>query len=299
MNLKNYCRTDLAAELFGSEPRLPDGVVREVDITSSGFRLERYRLSSECLGRPAGDYVTLDCGRLWELDDDPFCGLADDLAAELSSAVTRLTGKTVSPELSVLVAGLGNRELTPDALGPGTVDLINATRHLADADPELFSRLGCCLLSAIAAGVLGQTGIETVALIRGAVEAAKPDIVIAVDALAARSCDRLATTVQLGDGGIRPGSGVHNHRSALDRESLGVPVLALGAPTVVDSATIVWDALEKAGMTDPTPELSAVLDNGRGYFVAPKESDIVVNSICRLFSGAINRAFGINLAAGS
>ncbi len=294
--MENYCRTDLAAELFSSFENLPDGVLREVDITPSGFRLERYRLSVEYLGRPIGDYITLDCGRLWELDEPPFRDLVSDLAAELASAVSRLTKKSVSPELSVLVAGLGNRELTPDALGPGTVELINATRHLADATPELFSSLGCCRLSAIAPGVLGQTGIETVALVRGAVESANPDIVIAIDALAARSCDRLATTVQLGDSGIQPGSGVRNHRTALDRESLGVPVLALGAPTVVDSATLVWDALQRSGMTEPTDKLTAVLEHGRGYFVAPKESDIIINSLCRLFSGSINLAFGINLA---
>ncbi len=294
--MENYCRTDLASELFGSSKALPEGVVFESDITSSGFPVERYRLFREYLGRPAGEYLTLDCGRLWELDDAPFRGLIADLSSELSSAAVRLTGKSVSPELSVLVAGLGNRELTPDAVGPGTVGLINATRHLAEADPDLFSSLGCCRLSAVAPGVLGQTGIEAVSLVRGAVSSVSPDIVIAVDALAARSCDRLATTVQLGDGGIRPGSGVRNHRSALDRDSLGVPVLALGAPTVVDSAAIVWDALEKAGMTEPSDELSAVLENGRGYFVAPKESDTVVNALCRLFAGAINLAFGINLA---
>ncbi len=297
--MENYCRTDLAAELFGESPELPEGVTCEVDITPSGFRVERYRLCVECLGRPAGDYLTLECGRLWELDGAPFRDLARDLASELRSAVSRSTKKEISPELSVLVAGLGNRELTPDALGPESVDLINATRHLSDAAHELFSSLGCCRLSAIAPGVLGQTGIEAVALVRGAVEAVKPDVVIAIDALAARSCDRLATTVQLGDSGIRPGSGVHNHRAALDRASLGVPVLALGAPTVVDSATLVLDALQKAGMKEPTPELRAVLETGRSYFVAPKEADTVIDSLCRLFSDAINLAFGINLAEDS
>ncbi len=297
--MEKYCRTDLAPELFGQPQKLPDGVAYELDITPSGFRLERYHLSSEVMGRPRGDYVTLDCGRLWELDSEPFSELTAELSAELRSAVTRLTGAPISPELSVLVVGLGNRELTPDALGPGSVSLINATRHLAEADPELFESLGCCRLSAVAPGVLGQTGIETLSQVEGICRAVMPDVVIAIDAMAARSCDRLATTVQLGDGGIRPGSGVKNRRSALDRDSLGVPVLALGAPTVVDSATIVYDALCKAGIGELGEELRALLEGGQGFFVAPKEADAINDSLCRLFSGAVNLAFGINLAGGS
>ncbi len=297
--MENYCRTDLAAELFGAPDRLPRCVVSEVDITPSGFKKERHRLSSEYLGKPAGDYLTIYCGHVHELDDDAFFGLARDLALELSSAVERVTEKNISPDLSVLVAGLGNRELTPDALGPGAVELINATLHLADASPELFSSLGCCRLSAIAPGVLGQTGIEAADIIRGAVEATRPDIVIAIDALAAGELQRLVSTIQLGDSGIRPGSGVQNHRSALDRESLGVPVLALGAPTVVDSAAIVFDALRKAGIEDPSNELLSVLNNGRSFFVAPKDADTVVKSLCRLFADAVNIAFGINLESRS
>lgn len=294
--MKKYFRTDLASELFSDPSSLPRGVSRRVDTTDSGFRIERYSVSPNAdTDRPSGEYVTLYCGTVWELDEEPFSDLVHALAAELRSSAERLTKITVSPSLSVLVVGLGNADMTPDALGPDSVSSLNVTRHLKTAAPELFEQLSCCLLSAISPGVLGKTGIETVTLVRAAVDSVRPDLVIAIDALAAQSLDRLASTVQLGDGGIRPGSGVLNRREALDRDSLGVPVLALGAPTVVDSSTLVADALLKAGQTELSPELEAVLDSGRSYFVAPKEADAVNKSLCRLFSEALNLAFGISL----
>ncbi len=295
--MEKYCRTDLAVELFSDSYSLPKGVSQRLDITDSGFRIERHTVTPEAsIGQAAGEYTTIYCGKAWELDEEPFSELVSDLASELRAAAERLTGNRVSPALSVLVVGLGNIDMTPDAIGPATVSGLNVTHHLADAAPELFKNLDCCRLSALAPGVLGQTGIETLSLVKGAVEAVRPDLVIAVDALAARDIERLATTVQLGDGGIRPGSGVLNHRSALDREALGVPVLALGVPTVVDSSTLVVDALLRAGQTELSSELEAVLENGKSYFVAPKEADIITKSLCRLFSEALNRAFGINLS---
>ena len=185
--------------------------------------------------------------------------------------------------------------MTPDAVGPGTVARLNATSHLKKADPELFGRLGCSRLSAVAPGVLGQTGIETSELVRGAVESAHPDVVIAIDALAAGSCGRLFSTVQLSDSGIFPGSGIGNRRSELSLSSLGVPVIALGVPTVVDSSTLVLDALERAGFHDIPEKLTSVLESGKSYFVAPKECDMLIKSLCRLFASAINREFGVDL----
>ena len=143
-------------------------------------------------------------------------------------------------------------------------------------------------------GVLGQTGIETVELIRGAVENAGPDVVLAIDALAARSCERLAATVQLSDNGINPGSGIGNHRKAICRETVGVPVIALGVPTVVNSATLVYDALRQAGIEEIRPELRQVLENGRSFFVSPKESDVITDRISDLIADAVDMAFTLS-----
>ena len=189
------------------------------------------------------------------------------------------------------MAGLGNAELTADAIGPKTVGMLTATRHLREHEGGLYRRLGCSSLSAMAPGVLGQTGIETLELLRGAVRFVRPDIVILVDALAARSCDRLAATVQISDVGISPGSGVGNHRSAITRESLGVPVISVGVPTVVNSATLVYDALTEAGIETIDDSLHKVLKSGRSFFVSPKESDVITHEVARLLSRSIALAF--------
>lgn len=290
-------RTDIAVESLTDINSLPKGAVYKRDVSSSGYCIERLsvdRYAARKIGKPQGNYFTIDCGRPWELDGVPFSALADDIAGELRVLAEQLTNKRLDGNFSVLVAGLGNVNMTPDALGPGTVLRLNATNHLADLDPDLFEKLSCCKLSAFAPGVLGQTGIETVKLIKSAVNAFSPDLLIAVDALAARSCVRLATTVQIADNGIAPGSGVGNSRAALNRESIGIPVIALGAPTVVDSSTLVRDALEKAGITAISKPLNSVLENGKSYFVAPRECDIIVKSLCRLFALSVNSAFGIN-----
>ena len=206
-----------------------------------------------------------------------------------------LTGKELNADFEVFVAGLGNAELTADAIGPRTVHLLNATRHLREHEQYLYRIIGCCALSALAPGVLGQTGIETLELLKGAIRYVRPDMIVVVDALAARSCSRLASTVQITDAGIAPGSGVGNHRAAITRETVGVPVVVLGVPTVVNSATLVYDALHEAGIGEISPELETVLENGKSFFVCPKESDLVTEQVSRLLSDAIGMAFTGNL----
>ena len=192
---------------------------------------------------------------------------------------------------SVLTVGLGNRDITADALGPKTVDGLLVTRHIKEYKPDIFEKIGQREMSALCPGVVGQTGIETFELIEGAVKRVCPDLVIVIDALAARSVDRLATTVQISDTGIAPGSGIGNKRRRIDRESLGVPVLAVGVPTVVDSATLVYDALGRAGIEETSEELERVLENSRSFFVSLKESDVAVSESARLLANAINYAF--------
>ena len=206
-----------------------------------------------------------------------------------------MTGRRTGDLGSVLVVGLGNDQMTPDAVGPRTVRRLTVTRHLRAYDQALFSALGCCELSALAPGVLGQTGMESGELIKCAVEMVKPDLLVAVDALAARSCERLASTIQLSDGGISPGAGIGNHRMAISRATMGCPVLGVGVPTVVDSSTLVWDALEQAGMSEkdlPTA-LQTVLDSGRSFIVSPRDCDEMVELTCRLLARSLNLAFGV------
>ena len=290
-------RTDLAVESFPGGKGLPREAEYSAENTGS-FTVERMKLSKEsgkAFGKPAGNYTTISFGKISELSDREFSSLGGLISSELAVYTKRATGKSPGKELGVLVAGLGNSGMTPDAVGPGTVARLNATSHLRKADPELFGRLGCSRLSAVAPGVLGQTGIETSELVRGAVESVHPDVVIAIDALAAGSCGRLFSTVQLSDSGIFPGSGIGNRRSELSLSSLGVPVIALGVPTVVDSSTLVLDALERAGFHDIPEDLTSVLESGKSYFVAPKECDMLIKSLCRLFASAINREFGVDL----
>lgn len=289
-------RTDLACEKVNAGEAEKAG--REIPGASysekkvGGVRVCRLdiREENEWTGRQApGRYITIYTGRLWEKEEEEQHRAAGVLAAQLRLLCQEITGKQ-RPD-SVLIAGLGNREITADAIGPRTVDLVTVTRHVQD-NPPLFAALGGCAISAVVPGVLGQTGIETRELISGAAENVSPEIIITVDALAARSCERLATTVQLSDTGVCPGSGIGNQRLAINRESIGVPVLSIGVPTVVDSSSLVYDALREAGVEEASDSLKAVLENRRDFFVTPKESDLILTVLSRLLANALNLAFG-------
>ncbi len=296
--MNSYSMSDLAGESFSQFGGALSGAEYRVD-DRSGFSVSRLLIrtdeAAEQLGQPRGCYVAFECGRLNKLSDERRERLSHLLAGELRGTARRLSGKEADGSFGVLVAGLGNAELTADAIGPKTVRYLTATRHLREHEGQLYRRLGCSSLSAIAPGVLGQTGIETLELLRGAVKYVRPDLVIVVDALAARSCERLAATVQVTDAGIRPGSGVGNRRAAINSQSLGVPVVALGVPTVVNSATLVYDALREAGIDEQSESLKRVLESGKSFFVSPKESDVITEDVARILSAAISRAFTAGL----
>lgn len=294
-----YERTDLALESCSSAGNGLGGVDQTLH-HSAGCVIHRVTVATAeaavALGKPIGTYVTVECGQIHRLDRERTGAIAELLAGELRGMTRALTGRFPGGDLSVFVAGLGNAKLTADAIGPGTVSRLTATRHLMEHEAALFRALGCSSLSALSPGVLGDTGIETLELLRGAVRSVRPDVVIVVDALAAHSCARLASTVQISDSGIVPGSGVGNHRTAITAETLGVPVIALGVPTVVDSSTLVWDALQQAHIESISDELRGVLENGRSFFVSPKESDLISASVSDLLSDAISAAFVGNLS---
>ncbi len=288
--MKKYTSTDLALEAraVSSSPAISDedyGIARVQTLTVSSDE------ESRLISKPVGRYVTISFGRLWNMPRDDI----DELGDIVSREIQKLAEFAAPNASSLLVAGLGNRYMTADALGPLCVKQINVTRHLRQSEPKMFHALGVSEIAALVPGVVGQTGIETLELVRGAVETVKPDLLIVVDALASRSVDRLATTIQLTDSGIAPGSGIGSHRRAISRESTGVPTIAIGVPTVVNSSTLVYDALEKASITEISPELTEVLENGRSFFVSLKESDVAVEELSALLANAINGAFSVIL----
>jgi spore protease len=292
--VKPYENSDLACESFSRAPSRQKGV----DVTRERrgeLEIDRILIRDEGVarewGKPCGTYVTFACHRLDRLSVEGEQEMITLLAKELSIMAEQLSGKRLDGSFAVFAVGLGNAELTADAVGPATVDQLVATRHLKEHEPMLYDAVGCSLLSTLAPGVLGQTGIEAQELIRGVVDKICPDVVLVIDALAARDCSRLASTVQLSDAGISPGSGVGNHRAAITKETLGVPVIALGVPTVVSSATLVWDALRQAGISEPNESLRGVLENGKSFFVSLKESDVITKKVSFLLASAIGKAF--------
>lgn len=295
----NYIRTDLAIETVAKESETAAQRNRDIDFyeeNKDGISVTTMNVKTEQganqTGKSCGTYTTINIGKIWFAGETDF----EKTSQVLASYIKKFTDMLSPGAKNVLIAGLGNRDITADAIGPACVGSINVTRHIKEQDAKLYADIASSEVSAVAPGVVGQTGIETLALIRGAVESVKPTLVIAVDALAALSTDRLATTVQLTDTGISPGSGIGNRRTAINKETLGVPILVIGVPTVVDSSTLVYSALEKAGIENIDDRLTEVLENGRSFFVSLKESDIAVTELSRLIGHSINIAFGNDFA---
>ena len=238
-------------------------------------------------------YITIEQGSLWDKEGQDLDEITDIISCELTALVKSVCQKAPNKDFSILVAGLGNSEITADAIGPLTVKNLTVTRHLKNFEPNIYADIGRCGISAFSPGVLGQTGIESAELILGAVKTSSPDLVIAVDALAARSCERLASVVQISDAGIRPGSGIGNMRSEISKKSLGIPVISIGVPTVVNSSTLVCDVLHSAGINKIDGDIERVLESGRSFFVTPKESDIMTKKIAIIIAESIEKAFSI------
>lgn len=265
-------RSDLAVEQIATE-RLPSGVHltkrgEAFEITEIVIDDDRHRKS---LGKGRGKYITLESGSLSRFSD-----LYEDMAQELADEIRQLV-----PDGEIFVAGLGNRDITPDAIGVQTAEKVLATRHLQDEldseEEEFLTSLR--RVSTFSGGVMGQTGIETAELIKSVCREIKPSAVIAVDALACSDISRLGTTIQISDSGISPGSGVANSRQELSEANLGVPVIAVGVPTVVDMHTIVR-SLTGIDVDSSLPNM----------IVTPRDIDRLTERASQLI------AFGINLA---
>lgn len=280
---KFQVRTDLALEArerFEEDVEIRGVEVEEAYDEQRDIRVTVVRIRTEngakAMGKPIGTYITLEAPRMSEPDEDYHREVSEKLAGYLKKLLD------VKNEKSVLVVGLGNREVTPDALGPEAVNHLRVTRHVVrEYGKAAFAREKVQLVSTIVPGVMAQTGMETLEIVRGIVAETKPDQVVVIDALAARSSKRLNRTIQISDAGIQPGSGVGNHRNSLTRETIGIPVLAIGVPTVVDAATIVYDA---------TGDRSSVPPGLNGMFVTPKNVDEMIRRLSFTISEALNLA---------
>ena len=291
--MKNYTvHTDLACETELSHDAKKSGV-NYIEEIISDFKVARLDVKND-VGEQAslkkkGKYVTVFCKMISEIDEEEIESLSNVISGEmLTLSKELLRGKTPS---CVLVAGLGNREITADSIGPKTVDRLTVTRHLKIHASNIFSSYFSVPVCAIAPGVLGQTGIETAELIDGICKRVSPDLVIVIDALAARATSRLGSTVQISDSGIQPGSGIGNKRNEISKSTLKVPVIAVGVPTVVNSATLVYDALLSAGCTELVPEVEKVLNEGESFFVSPRQSDEISDKVSSLLANAIDKMF--------
>lgn len=284
-------RTDLALEArelwqerAGAASALPG--VEAHDTLREGIPVNTVRVldsrGEEALGKPQGSYVTLTLEGLAGREEGIFQRAVRAVAGEVAQLL-----RDIPPAGLVLVAGLGNRAITPDAIGPKVHQNVLITRHLVRQMPEHFGSLRP--VASLAAEVMGTTGVESGELVRAVCEKIGPACVVAVDALASRSLKRLCRTVQISDTGITPGSGVGNHRMGLTRDTLGVPVIALGVPTVVDGATLAADLLGSDDLPD--------LNEGRDLLVTPKDIDSQVNDLSKVIGYGLSMALqpGISL----
>ncbi|MDI3310477.1 MAG: GPR endopeptidase [Thermoanaerobacterium sp.] len=309
-------RTDLAVEareLYkgGQAGEIPGVLVDESQ--DDGIKIVKVSIldddGAKTMGKPIGDYITIEAPDLKYRDIE----LEGKVAQKLADVIKKISNVNVN--MKVLVIGLGNWNVTPDALGPKAIENIVVTRHLKELAPLQFGE-NICSVSAMAPGVLGITGIETAEIVKSVVDKIKPDLVITIDALASRRVERLATTIQISNTGISPGSGIGNKRSAINVESLGVPVIAIGVPTVVDAATIANDTIEhletalKNNVESGSPLynvlknmndedkyalIKEVLSPEENLIVTPKEIDLLIKNISSILSRGINLALQPNL----
>ena len=309
-------RTDLALEeqeRFSEEQIHVNGVeVREyydkekdISITKVLVRTEK---GAKKIGKPVGTYVTIEAPNLSVPDE----GYHAEVSEVVADTVRELMRDDVRQK-SVLVVGIGNRMVTPDALGPHVADNLKISRHIIrEYGRYAMDCDNAASVSAIVPGVMAQTGMETMEILKGIVSETKPDCIIAIDALAARNTKRLSRTIQITDTGISPGSGVGNHRNGLNEENLGIPVIAIGVPTVVDAATIVNDSMEQLIAAMESSEVLSgvgkvlksynatekfelikelISPNLNGMFVTPKDIDETVKRISFTISEGLNQLF--------
>lgn len=317
---KYNIRTDLALEekeRFESDQVEVQGVVleeeydkeREIRVTTVRIETEN---GAKTMGKPVGTYLTIEAPNLSSPDEGIHREVSEELAKYLIEVMEKIIPES-EHDKEVLVIGLGNRQATPDALGPYVADNLNITRHIVKEYGKYAALEEMnCVVSAIVPGVMAQTGMETAEIIKGVVGETKPDLLIVIDALAARNSRRLNRTIQIADTGINPGSGVGNYRNAITKETIGVPVIAIGVPTVVDAVTIVSDTMENLLSALETSESlkgvglvlggyseaekyelikELIAPNLNSMFMTPKDIDETVKRLSYTISEGLNLAF--------
>ena len=308
-----FFRTDMAVErrdLYKKANNLDkeiDGIKTEEEENGPRIRTSRVKVldknGAEAIGKPVGSYITIDIQKLKVATEEDIQESAEVLAKELRV----LLGEHANPKDEILVVGLGNQYVTPDALGPKVINEIDVTRHILTYMPQVLSS-ETRPVSAISPGVLGTTGIETLEILKGIVDNIHPKMLIVIDALASRSIERISSTIQLADTGITPGAGVGNTRKELSQSTLGIPVIALGIPTVVELATLISDGIDifidrlqkksesneylnKLQQEDKYEEVKEALKVGEyNMIVTPKEIDDLIENMKDIVARGINMA---------
>ena len=306
-------RTDLASErrdIYNKANKLEndiDGIESEKEEINENLKIERVRITNEngekAIGKPIGNYITIDVKKLKIAQDEDIEKAAEALSNELKKVVDM----HIDNQGEVLVVGLGNIYVTPDSLGPKVINEIEVTRHIIKYLPQYIEE-GTREVSAVSPGVLGTTGIETVEILKGIVDNVKPKLVIVIDALASRSIERISSTVQISDTGIVPGAGVGNTRNEISIKTLGIPVIAIGIPTVVETAVLVNDSLDlfikklqdeaksndylnNLKQEDNYEEIREVLvPNDYNLIVTPKEIDDLIENMKDIVAKGINQS---------
>lgn len=305
-------RTDLASErrdIYKKANNLEqvEGIEATKEEINEKIFVERVKITNEkgeeAIGKPRGNYITIDIKKLKIAQEEEIQQAANTLAEELK----KVLDTHIDKQGEVLVVGLGNVYVTPDSLGPKVINDIEVTRHIINYLPQYVNE-GTRMVSAISPGVLGTTGIETVEILKGIVDNIKPKLVIVIDALASRSIERISSTVQLSDTGIVPGAGVGNTRSEISQKTLGIPVIAIGIPTVVETAVLVNDSLdlfitklqEEAKSNEYLNHLKeednyeeikqALVPKDFNLIVTPKEIDELIENMTEIVATGINQA---------
>ena len=284
-------RTDLAVEAASMQKGQLPGIESTCE-EKEGIKIERIRIKDEnaanIVGKPCGNYITITAADLSENDRDEYESVCMCLARELKDILN------IEEKASVLTVGLGNEHITADSIGPKSVKNLLVTRHIKEMMPEEIDE-SVRSVSAIAPGVMAFTGIETSEIVKGVTEKIKPDLIIAIDALASRSMSRLGRTIQIADTGINPGSGVGNNRKELSERSLGVKVIAIGVPMVVDAVTVALDAMSATGATEDEKKIffetyRRMEPMGADMVVTPKDVDSLADRSARIIANGINLA---------
>ncbi len=299
-NTKYAIRTDLASEALGYADKKDtlDGIISEEKLTD-GVQIQYLKITNkngeELCKKPKGTYITIDIGQIWNASKEEF----DKTAMVISQVLKKLFPK----DGSCLLCAMGNSELTADALGPMTAQNFIVTHHIKQSDREMFDSLQLRDTMCIVPGVTANTGFEASQSIKGVSDSLKPCFAVVVDALASRKLSRLCTTLQICDTGISPGSGVGNTRQAINRELLGIPVFAIGVPTVVEAQTLASDILDDASkVLENAEKLKETKDfltqNPTAFFVTPKDTDHIIKDVSKLIGFSLNLALHKDLTPG-